>query len=73
VSDIGTRRRKMEQESSERNKPEAKKIRFSSNTPKIGRVFLAGDFYGCMLVVPERFGTHEDITLNQGRSHKYQL
>jgi hypothetical protein len=57
VSDIGTRRGKMEQKSSEKTKPKAKKIRFRSNPAKIERVFFAKDFYGCMLVVPEGFGT----------------
>jgi hypothetical protein len=63
----------MEQKSSKRTKPKSKKICFSSNTPKIERVFLAEDFSGCMLVVPEVFGTHKHITLYQGRFHEYQL
>ena len=63
----------MEHKSSERSKPKTKKIRFSLNTPKIERVFLAGDSNGCMLVVPEVFGTHEHVTLYQERFHEYQL
>ena len=63
----------MEQKSSERTKPKTKKIRFSSNAPKIERVFFAGNFNGCMLVVREGFGTHEQIMLCEGRLHEYQL
>jgi hypothetical protein len=63
----------MEQNSSKRTKPKTLKRCFSSNTPKIERVFLAEDLSGCMLVVPEVIGTHKHITLYQGRDHKYQL
>ena len=61
----------MEQKSSGRTKPKSKKIRFS--TPKIQRVFLAEDFDGCTLVVPEGFATYKQITLYQGSLQKYQL
>ena len=50
-----------------------RKIRFSLGTPKIERVFLAGDFNGCMLVVPEAFEMREHIMLYQGRFPEYQL
>jgi len=63
----------MEHKSSERTKPKHKKIRFSSITPEIERVFSEGDSSGCILVVPEAFGTQERITLYQGRFHEYQL
>jgi hypothetical protein len=67
------RRRKMEHKSFEKTKPKTKKIRFSLNTPNIERLFLAGDFNGCMLVVPEVFETHGHITLYQGRLPEYHL
>src|SRR5512139_876826 len=35
-------------------------------SPKTQKVFLAGDFNGCMLVIPEILGTHGHITLGQG-------
>ena len=73
ISTIGTWRRKMEQKSFEGTKPKTKNIRFSSNAPKIERVFLAGDFNGCMLVVPEVLGTPEQIILCEGRFHTLSL
>jgi hypothetical protein len=57
----------MEKKSSEKSKPKTKKVRFNSKTRKFERVFSAGDFNGCVLVVPEVLGTHEHITLYQGR------
>jgi hypothetical protein len=73
IGKIRARRRKMEQKSYERTKPKNEKIRFSSNIPKIEKAFLPGDLNGCTLVVPEGFATHEQITVYQGRLHKYQL
>jgi len=63
----------MEHKSSEETKPKTKKIRFSLNTPKIERAFLAEDFNGCILVVPEVFETHGHITLYQGKLPEYHL
>jgi hypothetical protein len=53
--------------------PKTKKIRFSLDTPKIGRVFLAGDSNGCVSVVPEAFEMREHIMLYQARFPEYQL
>jgi len=63
----------MEHKSSEKAKPETRKVRLSSDPPKIQRVFLAGNSNGCMLVIPEVFGMHEHITLYQGRLPDYYL
>ena len=63
----------MEHKSSEKTKPKTKKIRFSLITPKIERVFLAGDFNGCILVIPEVSRTHGHITPYQGKLSEYPL
>ncbi len=57
----------------EKAKPKTKKARFSLHVAGPKRVFLAGDFNGCVLVVPEVLGMHKDITLYQGRIPEYQL
>jgi hypothetical protein len=72
-SETAIRRTKMEHKSSERTKPKNKKIRFNLYVPGTKRVFLEGDSSGCMLVVPEAFGTHERIPLYQGRLPEYHL
>jgi 1,4-alpha-glucan branching enzyme len=61
----------MENKSSENAKPKTKKVRFNLYAPGAERVSLAGDFNGCLLVIPEVFRTHEHITLYQGRLPKY--
>jgi 1,4-alpha-glucan branching enzyme len=63
----------MEEKSFEKAKPKTKRARFNlwASGPK--RVFLVGDFNGCVLVIPEVFGTHEHITPYQGRFHDYLL
>jgi len=63
----------MEQKSSEKTKPKAKKGQFNLCVPGPKRVFLAGDFNGCVLVIPESFGMHKNITLYQGRFPEYHL
>jgi len=62
----------MEHKSSERTKPKNKKIRFNLYVPGTKRVFLEGDSSGCMLIVPEAFGTYEHIALYQGGFREYQ-
>ena len=52
----------MEKKSSEKTKPKTKKGRFNSNTPKTGRVCLAGDLNGCVLVIPEISEMNEHTT-----------
>jgi len=63
----------MEKKSSEKTKPNTKKVRFNMNIPKNERVFLAGDLNTCVLVIPESFGMNEHITHNQGRLPEYPL
>ena len=63
----------MEKNSSEKTRPKTKKIRFNSNTPKTERGSLAGDFNGCVLVIPEIFGINERIPLIQERLPEYHL
>jgi len=63
----------MKRKSSEKAKPKTKMIRFNANASKSDRVFLAGDFNSCVLVVPEVFGMQEHITLYRGRFHEYPL
>ena len=63
----------MEHKLSEKSEPKSKKVRLSLDTPKIEKAFLAGNSSGCMLVIPEVFGTHEHITLYQGRLPEYRL
>jgi hypothetical protein len=64
---------KMEQKGSGRIKSQNKKVRLSSNSPKIERVLLAGDSNSCVLAIPEVFGMRENLTLYQRRFPKYQL
>jgi hypothetical protein len=67
ISNTWIRRRKMEKKLSEKAKPKAKKVRLNLYAPGPKRVFFAGNFNGCMLVIPEVFGMHKYITLYQGR------
>ena len=73
ISNIGIRRKKMEQKSSERTKSKTKKVRFNLYVPGTKKLFLAGDSNGCVLVVPEVFGTHKNNILCQERILEYQL
>lgn len=59
--------------SSEKAKPKIKKVRFNLYVPGTKRVSLAGDFNGCVLVIPEVFGMQEHITLYQGGLLEYHL
>lgn len=61
-----TGKRRVNQLKMDANIPKTRKIRFSLNTTKIERVFLAGDSNGCTLVVPEAFEMCESIMLCQG-------
>ena len=63
----------MEKKSSEKTKPNTKKVRFNVNTPKTEKLSLAGDLNGCVLVIPESFGMSERITHNQWRLPEYHL
>jgi hypothetical protein len=67
------RRRKMEQKSSEKTKLKTKKVRFNLSVLGTERVSLAGDLNGCVLVVPQVFGTHEHIRLHRERLPEYHL
>jgi hypothetical protein len=73
TSETGIRRRKMEKKSSEKTKPNTKKVRFKVNISKNERVSLAGDLNGCVLVIPESFEMNEHITHKQGRLPEYHL
>jgi 1,4-alpha-glucan branching enzyme len=73
ISSTGIRRKKMEQKSSEKTEPKTKKVRFNLYVPGTKRVFLAKDFNGCALVIPEGFGVHKNITLYQERFPEYHL
>jgi 1,4-alpha-glucan branching enzyme len=73
MSNTEIRRRKMKHKSSEKIRPKTKKVRFNFYVPGTERVFLAGDFNGCMLVIPKVFGMHKNITLYQGRFPEYPL
>ncbi len=44
----------------EKAKPKTKKARFSLHVAGPKRVFLAGDFNGCVLVIPETLETHRN-------------
>ena len=63
----------MEKKSSEKTKPDTKKVRFKVNISKNERVSLAGDLNGCVLVIPENFGMNQQITHKQGRHPEYHL
>jgi hypothetical protein len=63
----------MEQKSSEKVNPKTKKVRFNLYVPGAKRLFLAGDFDGCVLVIPEGFGMRKNIILYQGRFPEYHL
>ena len=63
----------MEKKSSEKTRPNTKKVRFNVNISNNGRVSLAGDLNGCVLVIPESFGMSEHITHNQWRLREYHL
>jgi len=63
----------MKKKLSEKTKPKSKKVRFNFYVPRPKRVFLAGDFNGCVLAIPEVFGMHKDITLYEGRFPQYHL
>ena len=63
----------MKKKSSERAKLKAKKIRFNLYTPGIDLVSLAGDFNACVLVIPDVFGMHKEITPYPGGPPEYQL
>lgn len=65
--------RKMEYKASEKAKPKIKKVRFNLYVQGTKRVFLAGDFSSCVLVIPEVFGMHKNMTLYPGRFPEYQL
>jgi hypothetical protein len=73
ISATEIRRREMEQKSSERTKPKTKKVQFNLYVLGTKRVFLAGDFNGCMLVIPGVFRMHKNIALCQGRSPEFHL
>jgi len=63
----------MKKESSEKVKPETKKVRFNLYAPGTERVSLAGDFNACLLVIPEVFRMQEHITPCQERLPEYHL
>jgi hypothetical protein len=41
--------------------------------PRTKRVFPAGDFNACMLILPEMFGTHEHLLRPKGGFQEYDL
>jgi len=63
----------MEKKSSQKTKPNTKKVQFNVNIPKNERVSLSGDLNGCVLVIPESLGMRGHIGLNQGRLPEYTL
>jgi hypothetical protein len=73
INNTGIGRRKMKKKLSEKAKPKTQKVRFNFYAPGTERVSLAGDFNGCVLVIPEVFGMHEHITLCQGGLPEYHL
>jgi len=56
----------MEQKSPERARPKTMKIAFDSNPSKFERVFMAGDFNGCLLVVPDILGALGKLRFTKG-------
>jgi len=52
----------MKNKSTERTKPTTKKVRFNLYALEAEKVFLAGDFNGCVLIIPEIFGMNKHIT-----------
>jgi hypothetical protein len=53
----------MKNKSTEKAKPKTKKVRFNLYPHEIEKVSLAGDFNGCVLIIPEIFGMNKHITL----------
>jgi hypothetical protein len=48
------------------------RISIQFERPRTKRVFPAGGFNACMLILPEMFGTHEHILLYQGGLQDYE-
>jgi Carbohydrate-binding module 48 (Isoamylase N-terminal domain) len=73
ISHTEVRRRKMKNKPTEKAKSKTKKVRFNLYAPEAERVFLAGDFNGCVLVIPEVFGMRGYITLYPGELPQHHL
>jgi hypothetical protein len=63
ISITEIRRRKMKNKSFQEIKPKANKVRFNFYIPGTERVFPAGEFNSCMLVIPEVFRIHKNTHL----------
>jgi hypothetical protein len=63
----------MKQKSTEKAKPKTQKAQFNLYAPGAKRLFLPGDFEGCVLVFPEGFAIHKDIRLYPKRFSDYHL
>jgi len=72
ISNAG-KRKKMKEESSDKVRPKTKKVRLNLYGPGTERVFLAGDFNACVLVIQDVFGMHKNISFCQGRPPEYHL
>ena len=63
----------MKNKSTEKAKPNTKRVRFNLYAPKTERVSLEGDLNGCVLVIPEIFGINRPVKLYQERLSEYHL
>ena len=63
----------MKNKSTEKVQPKTKKIRFNLYAPEAEKLFLAGDFNGCVLIIPEIFGMNKHIKLYQAGLPQYHL
>ncbi len=63
----------MEKKSSEKTKPNTRKVGFKVNISRNEWAPLTEDLNGCVLVIPESFAMYEHITHKQGKLLQYPL
>lgn len=63
----------MKEKSSRKANPKTKKAQFNWYVPGAKRLFSEGDFDGCVLVIPEGFGIHKNISHYPKRFSEYHL
>ena len=63
----------MKEKSSRKANPKTKKAQFNLYVPGAKRLFSEGDFDGCVLVIPEGFGIHKNISHYPKRFSEYHL
>jgi hypothetical protein len=63
----------MEQKSVKKVKSKIRIPQFNLYVPEAKRLLLPGDFSGCVLVIPERFGIRKDIGPYPKRFSDYHL